>query len=161
MFGIEVKGISSAVAIAFAMALAMATVSAQPAHAAETGLSGPKIPHPIASAVPVGQTAEHAAASADTLRHTQEQDLMEQAHSNNWPRFTFGAPGGPLETTLDGVKLLGLRGLGADHKSGFDISVEFNGLGLQFEDQGTYGFMRSDRAISGSGSVGIRFRYRF
>ena len=157
MFGIEVRSISGAVLVA----LAMATGSVQPSQAAGTVLTGSKIAPAIASAVPAGQTTEPVSASADNLRQNLDQDSVERHHSKKRRGVTFGVPGGALAATLDGVKLLGWKGPGADHNSGFDVTVEFNGLGLQFEDQGTYGYMRADRVFSGSDRVGIQFRYRF
>jgi hypothetical protein len=161
MLGIDVKGMCSVAVIVPAVLLAVAMVSVQSADAAAMVSTGPEYPHPNAPDIPVGQTAEVSTASADILRQKLGQDMIERIRPTKPRGLTFDAPGGTLAKTLDGVKLLGWNAPGVDQKSGFDMTVEFHGLGLQLEDLGTYGYLRADRALLGNGTAGFRFRYRF
>lgn len=146
MFGIEVRSTSLALAIAFAMALG-------PAQAAEPGSTGSKFPHPAAST--------DTAPDVGGLRQALRPDSAEPGQPIERRDVTGGALEDALTQALDRVKQLGWKRPGAKQKPGFDVSVEFHGLGLQFEEQGTYGYVRPNRAFSRSNSVGIQFRYRF
>ena len=62
---------------------------------------------------------------------------------------------------LDGIKLLNKAGPKADSGTDFDVALEVQGVGLQFESERTYGYMRVDRTFTNDHSVGIRFRFQF
>lgn len=142
MLGIEARHIGGTVAIAAAMGV----IIIQPGVASETLRTGPQFSPAVASVV-------------STAKPQAKSVAREGAKSERG--VTFGAAATSLVPGLDGVKVLGWRGPGAEQKSGFDMTVELHGLGVQFEEQGTYGFIRADRAFSGSSRVGIQFRFRF
>ena len=62
---------------------------------------------------------------------------------------------------LDGIKLLGGAGPNADRKTNFDVALEVQGVGLQFEKDRIYGYMRVDRTFTNERRVGIRIRFQF
>jgi hypothetical protein len=66
-----------------------------------------------------------------------------------------------LLANLDGIKLLNGKGPNAGSETKFDVALEVQGVGLQFDKDRTYGYMRADRTFTSERSVGIRFRFQF
>lgn len=62
---------------------------------------------------------------------------------------------------LDGIKLTNKQGPNADDKTSFDIGIEFQGIGVQFDPNHTYGYIRADRTFTNDRRVGINIRFRF
>ena len=75
--------------------------------------------------------------------------------------YTIGAKNRYVPEELDGVKLLGWNNPRLGEQNGFDVTVEVQGVGLQFEGDRTYGYMRADRAFTTDSRMGVRFRFRF
>jgi hypothetical protein len=75
--------------------------------------------------------------------------------------YTFTAKDRPLVANLHGIKLLSGEGPHADHKSTLDVALEVQGVGVQFEQDRTYAYVRADRTFTNERRVGIRFRFQF
>lgn len=75
--------------------------------------------------------------------------------------YTISAVDQSQLANLDGIKLLSGKGPHANSGSKFDVAVEVQGVGLQFDKDRTYGYMRADRAFTTERTVGIRFRFQF
>ena len=87
---------------------------------------------------------------------TRRFSLVNQAGD-----YTISAVDHSLLANLDGIKLLGKAGPHADSKTKFDVVLEVRGVGIQFEEERTYGYMRADRTFTNEHRVGIRFRFQF
>ena len=75
--------------------------------------------------------------------------------------ITVSAVDNSLLANLDGIKLLSSEGPHAHRKTKFDVALEVQGLGVQFEKERTFGYVRADRAFTGEHSIAIRFRFQF
>lgn len=75
--------------------------------------------------------------------------------------YTFSAKDRPLVANLDGIKLLSGKGPHADHETAFDVALEVQGIGVQFEKDRTYAYVRADHAFTNEHRVGIRVRFQF
>ncbi|MDA1326014.1 MAG: hypothetical protein O3C34_14860 [Proteobacteria bacterium] len=75
--------------------------------------------------------------------------------------YTISAVDQSQLANLDGIKLLNGKGPSRGSETKFDVAVEVQGLGLQFDKDRTYGYMRADRTFTSERSVGIRFRLQF
>ena len=86
---------------------------------------------------------------------TRRFSLLNQAGD-----YTISAVDRSLLANLDGIKLLGRAGPHADSKTKFDVVLEVQGVGIQFEEERTYGYMRADRTFTNEHRVGIRLRFQ-
>jgi len=75
--------------------------------------------------------------------------------------YTISVEDHPLLARLDGIKLLGRAGPSTDRATKFDVTLEIQGMGVQFETDRTYAFMRADRAFTNEHRLGIQFRFQF
>ena len=75
--------------------------------------------------------------------------------------FTFTAKDRLLMANLDGIKLVSGQGPQAHHKTEFDVAVEVQGVGVQLENDRTYGYVRAERVFTNEHRVGIRIRFQF
>lgn len=142
-----------------AAALFTVMFPAMPALATETALAGSEINSLNRPAAvpdqPVRQDNDVLFGGSDRGLEAQERTTRKKRSA-----ITFDTLGGNL-APLAGVKVLGWKNPGTRQAAGFDLTVEFHGLGVQFEEQGAYGYMRADRAFSGENRVGVRFRFRY
>ena len=129
--------------------------------AADRNLTGIEFAYPSVYSSLEDWTADPGGVGALVLPRNSFQNPLNDDPPDKQSGLIVDAPAGPLVPNLDGVKVLGWKEPGAVQKSGFDLMLEFNGLGLQFEDQATFGFLRADRVLSGVDRLGLRFRYRY
>lgn len=75
--------------------------------------------------------------------------------------YTISAVDHSMLANLDGIKLVSGKGPHSSVETTFDMALEVQGLGLQFEKERTYGYMRVDRTFTNDHTVGVSFRFRF
>ncbi len=88
-------------------------------------------------------------------------DTRHFSPANQVGDYTIGAVDHSLPANLDDNKLLGSAGPYADSETRFDVVLEFQDLGIQFEEERSYGYMWADRTFTNDHRVGIRFRFQF
>jgi len=157
MLGFDVKEIGSATVIALAIIAGLPV----PLLAADRNRTGIEFAYPSVFFSQEDWSADPSGVGALVMPRSSIQNPFDFDPPDKQSGLIVDAPAGPLVTNLDGVKVLGWKEPGAVQKSGFDLMLEFNGLGLQFEDHATFGYLRAGRVISGVGRLGLRFRYRY
>lgn len=75
--------------------------------------------------------------------------------------YTISAGDSPLVANLAGLKLINGEGPHTGHKTEIDVALEVQGVGVQFEKDQTYAYVRADRTFTDERRVGIRFRFQF
>lgn len=75
--------------------------------------------------------------------------------------YTIRAKDEQIVTNIDGIKLVNGNDPHAAAKTDFDVALEVQGVGVQFDNDQTYAYVRADRAFSSERRVGIRFRFQF
>ena len=75
--------------------------------------------------------------------------------------YTIRAVDQSMLAHLDGIKLLSGKGPRTDHRTKFDVAVEVQGVGVQFANEQTFGYVRADRTFTNDHRVGISFRFQF
>ena len=99
-----------------------------------------------------------ACSGAPPVTSVSPQQYSVQKRSGD---YTISAVDQSQLANLDGIKLLNGKGPNAGSETKFDVAVEVQGVGLQFDKDRTYGYMRADRTFTSERSVGIRFRFQF
>ena len=75
--------------------------------------------------------------------------------------YTIRAKDEQIVTSIDGIKLVSGNDPHAAAKTEFDMALEVQGLGVQFEPDRTYAYLRADRTFSSERTIGVRFRFQF
>ena len=111
----------------------------------------------FAVAVILGAGPVGCAGTPEAMSESARQFSMQKRAGD----YTISAVDQSKLAYLDGIKLLNGAGPNADGATTFDVALEVQGLGVQFDKDRTYGYMRADRTFSNEKTVGIKFRFRF